>query len=43
MKISIITVCYNAAATLETTLLSVLNQTYRDVEYLIIDLSLIHI
>lgn len=37
MKISIITVCYNAAATLETTLLSVLNQTYRDVEYLIID------
>ncbi|WP_348799461.1 glycosyltransferase family 2 protein [Flavobacterium adhaerens] len=37
MKISIITVCYNSASTLETTILSVANQSYKNVEYIIID------
>jgi glycosyltransferase involved in cell wall biosynthesis len=37
MKISIITVCYNSAATLEKTIFSVANQTYADVEYIIVD------
>lgn len=36
-KISIITVCYNAAAELEETILSVINQTFQDYEYIIID------
>lgn len=37
MKISIITVCFNAAATIEQTIQSVLNQSYSDVEYIVID------
>ncbi|PBQ31321.1 glycosyl transferase [Sphingobacteriaceae bacterium] len=37
MKISIITITYNSAATLEETLLSVINQTYHDIEYIIVD------
>lgn len=37
MKISIITVTYNSSATLEETLLSVINQTYKDIEYIIVD------
>jgi len=37
MKISIITVCYNSAETLEKTILSVANQTYVDIEYIIVD------
>jgi glycosyltransferase involved in cell wall biosynthesis len=37
MKISIITVCYNSATTLESTILSVNNQSYSDIEYIIID------
>ena len=37
MKISIITACYNAQHTVAETISSVLNQTYQDVEYLIID------
>ncbi|MDR2085660.1 MAG: glycosyltransferase [Dysgonamonadaceae bacterium] len=37
MKISIITACYNSAATLCSAIESVLCQTYPDIEYLIID------
>ena len=37
MKISIITVSYNAAKTIEQTISSVVNQTYQDIEYIIID------
>jgi glycosyltransferase involved in cell wall biosynthesis len=36
-KISIITVCYNAAATIEKTLISVQQQDYPHIEHLIID------
>lgn len=36
-EISVITVCYNAAATIAATVNSVLNQTFRDFEYIIID------
>jgi glycosyltransferase involved in cell wall biosynthesis len=35
--ISIITVVYNGVSTLEQTILSVINQTYKDIEYIIID------
>lgn len=37
MKISIITVCFNSAKTIEKTILSVMDQTYGNIEYLIID------
>tara|TARA_R110000868_G_scaffold118059_2_gene313277 strand:- start:6678 stop:7421 length:744 start_codon:yes stop_codon:yes gene_type:complete len=37
MKLSIITVCYNSATTIEKTILSVANQTYKNIEYIIID------
>lgn len=35
--VSVVTVVYNDAAHIEATLLSVLNQTYPDIEYLVID------
>lgn len=37
MKISIITVCHNSAATIEKTIQSVAAQTYRNIEYIVVD------
>ena len=37
MKISIITVCFNSQQTIKATINSVLNQSYKQVEYIIID------
>ena len=37
MKITIITISYNSAATLEKTILSVAGQSYKNIEYIIID------
>lgn len=37
LKISIITVSYNAAATIEQTILSVIGQEYPHIEYIVID------
>jgi glycosyltransferase involved in cell wall biosynthesis len=37
MKFSIITVCYNSEATIEQTIKSVLGQTFKDFEYIVID------
>jgi len=37
MKISIITVCYNSAKTIQDTIESVLSQSYQAIEYIIVD------
>lgn len=37
MKVSLITVCYNSAETIEDTIRSVLSQTYTDIEYIVVD------
>ena len=37
MKLSIITVCFNSEKTIEQTILSVLNQTYDELEYIVVD------
>lgn len=37
LKVSIITVCFNSAATIERTIKSVVRQSYRNIEYIIID------
>lgn len=37
MKVSIVTVTWNSAATLSRTISSVLRQTYKDIEYIIVD------
>ena len=37
MKFSIITVCFNSEKTIERTIRSVLNQTFSDYEYIIVD------
>ncbi len=37
MRISIVTVCYNSANTIEQTIQSVVSQNYSDLEYIIID------
>lgn len=37
VKISVITVCYNAESVIEKTIRSVLGQTYEDLEYIIVD------
>ena len=36
-KITIVTVTYNAANVIENTILSVVSQTYKSIEYIIID------
>ena len=36
-KYSIITICYNSGKTIERTLKSVLAQSYKDYEYIIVD------
>lgn len=37
MKLTVVTVCFNAEKTIENTMKSVLKQTYQNIEYLIVD------
>lgn len=37
MIVSVVTVCFNAVNEIERTIISVLNQTYTDIEYIVID------
>ena len=37
MKISIITIAFNSVKTIENTILSVLDQSYDDFEYILVD------
>lgn len=37
MKITVITICFNCVDEIEATILSVINQTYDDIEYIIVD------
>lgn len=37
MKISVITVCYNSAKTIQDTLTSIANQDYADIEHIVVD------
>ncbi len=37
LKVSIITVCYNSAEHIDSAIQSVVNQSYIDLEYIIID------
>ena len=37
MKITIITVCFNAAEGLKETIKSIMNQTYRHIEWVVVD------
>ena len=37
MRVSVITICYNAGNVIENTISSVISQTFKDVEYIIVD------
>ena len=37
MKVSIITVCFNSQDTIKETIESVISQTYKNIEYIVID------